>query len=144
MLSQKCKYAVRAVLYLSTQSNKENGLRGGKEVSEELKIPLAFTGKILQELARENIISSNKGPGGGFYLSEENLNMPLIKVVETIDGLGFFTSCGLGLSECSEEHPCPIHDTFKLSRDGLFNLFSSKTIRGLADDIAVRELFLVR
>lgn len=144
MLSQKCQYAIRAVLYISIESNKEKGLKGGKEVSEALKIPLAFTGKILQQLAKSDVISSVKGPGGGFYLTEENLCLPIIQIVKTIDGLSSFNSCGLGLDKCSDEHPCPIHDTFKVGRDGLLELLTKNTIRELAKDIIKKELFLTR
>jgi len=144
MLSQKCKYAIRAVLYLAIESNEEGGLKGGKDVSEALKIPLAFTGKILQQLARDHIISSVKGPGGGFYLSGENLKLPIIKIVETMGDISYFNSCGLGLSECSESHPCPIHDTFKISRDNLLKLFSSKSIGELSGEIKESEYYLVR
>lgn len=52
MLSQKTKYALRAVLYLSVQA-KNQEIKGGKEISDELKIPSAFTNKILQELAKK-------------------------------------------------------------------------------------------
>ena len=144
MLSQKGKYAFRAVLYLSIESNREKGLKGGKDVSDALKIPLAFTSKILLELARENIITSVKGPGGGFFLSEENLSIPLIEIINAMGDASYFSSCGLGLTECSEDHPCPIHDTFKISRDNLLNLFNNKTIGELGTEIRGRDLFLVR
>lgn len=144
MLSQKCKYAIRAVLYLPIENDLGKGLKGGKEVSKALKIPLAFTGKILQELARKNIISSVKGPGGGFYLSKENHRIPIIKIIEAMGDLSYFHSCGLGLSECSEDTPCPIHDTFKISRDNLLALFESKTIGDLGQEINESGLFLVR
>lgn len=71
MFSQKCKYAIRAVLYLSIESKQEKGLKGGKDVSEALNISQSFTGKILLELARVGIITLVKGSRGGFFLSEE-------------------------------------------------------------------------
>lgn len=144
MLSQKCKYAIRAVLYLTTESDPAKGLKGGKDVSKALKIPLAFTSKILLELARSGIVTSVKGPGGGFYLSMENQKIAIIKIVEAMGDLDYFTSCGLGLDECSEDHPCPIHDIFKIGRDNMLALFKSKTIGELGNEIKISELFLVR
>ena len=144
MLSQKCKYAIRAVLYLTIESNPDKGLKSGKNVSDALKIPMAFTSKILLELARADIITSVRGPGGGFFLTEKNKSIPIIKIVEAMGDIAFFTSCGLGLSECSEEHPCPIHDTFKIGRDKLLNLFNNTTIGALGKEITESELFLVR
>jgi len=143
MLSQKCKYAIRTVLYLSIEGNKSSP-KGGKDISTALKIPEAYTGKILQELARKNIITSVKGPGGGFYLSEENLNSPVINVIETIDGLSLFESCGLGLSKCSNDHPCPIHNDFKVAREHLKKVFINKSVQELANEIKTHDFTLVR
>ena len=143
MLSQKCKYAIRTVLYLSIEGNKTYP-KGGKEISTTLKIPEAYTGKILQELAKKNIITSVKGPGGGFYLSKENLSAPIINVIEIIDGLSFFDSCGIGLSKCSSEHPCPIHNDFKKIRTFYQNLLVKKTIGKFSVEIKDKEWSLVR
>lgn len=144
MLSQKCKYAIRSVLYLATKSTQEKGLKGGKDVSEALKIPVAFTGKILLELARAGVITSVKGPGGGFFLSEENKKIPLIRIIEVMGDISYFTSCGIGLPDCSDKHPCPIHDTFKVGRNNLLELFENKTIGELGKEINEKDLFLVR
>lgn len=144
MLSQKCKYAIRAVLYLSLESKQKKGLKGGRDVAEALKTPLAFTSKILLELSRDKIVSSVKGPRGGFYIPEENMKLPVIKIVESMGDLAYFTSCGLGLEECSNDRPCPIHDTFKIGRDSLYELFKNKTIEELGTEIIESDLFLVR
>lgn len=144
MLSQKCKYAIRSVLYVAAESNPEKGLKGVREISDALKIPFAFTGKILQELVKKHVVSSIKGPKGGFYLSEENAKVPLYDIVDIMGDVSYFKSCGLGLTECSEEHPCPIHDAFKVSRNNLLELFRTKTIGEIGKDVKESELFLVR
>jgi Rrf2 family protein len=123
MLSQKCKYAIRAVLYLSKNASEENKL-GVKDVAGTLNLPQAFTAKILQELARKNIVTSNKGPGGGFFLTNENKNKTLYHIIEAIDGDDFFVSCGLGLHVCSDRNPCPLHNDFKKWRESLHKKFS--------------------
>ncbi len=143
MISNKCKYALRAILYLAVESNSQNK-KNIKKLSEELKLPTPYLGKILQELVPKNIITSTKGPNGGFFLTEDNLQIPLIKIVEAIDGLAFFETCGLGLSNCSNNHPCPIHKDFKIARDHLKNVFLNKTVQKLADEIKTDDLILVR
>jgi len=143
MLSQKCKYAIRTVLYLSIEGNKSTP-KGGKDISTTLKMPEAYSSKILQELAKKNIITSVKGPRGGFYLSEENLHSPIINVIEIIDGLSFFESCGLGLSKCSNEHPCPIHNGFTIAREHLKKVFINKSVLELANEIKTHDFILVR
>lgn len=134
MLSNKCKYAIRAVLYLASV-NKSQPMVGGVQVAEYLMMPQAFTVKILQELARFGVISSAKGPGGGFYLTENNLKLPVLRIVECMDGLDVFHRCGLGLSECSNEHPCPLHETFSQFRDDLHRSFLNLSVEKLSADV---------
>ena len=74
-------------------------------------------GKILQKLVRNNIINSTKGPNGGFYSTEEQTKRKIIDVIIAIDGEEVFTRCGLGLSKCSETHPCPVHIDYKPVKD---------------------------
>lgn len=143
MLSQKCKYAIRTILYLAAEG-KQNEKKGIKELSEAMKIPMPYLGKILQELVPKKIISSTKGPNGGFFLTDKNLQSPAINIIEAIDGLTIFNDCGLGLETCSEENPCPIHNDFKIARDHLKNTFLEKSIRELANDINANNLTLVR
>ena len=142
MISTKCKYALRAILHLAVESSQQNK-KNIRDLAEELKIPTPYLGKILQELVPKNIISSVKGPNGGFYLTEENLQTSLINIVGAIDGLSFFETCGLGLAACSDDHPCPIHHDFKISRDHLKNVFANKSVRDLAREIKVNDLILV-
>ena len=143
MLSNKCKYALRAILLLAVESSKEHKIRGNA-LAENLKIPTAYLGKILQELVPKGVISSTKGPNGGFYLTEKNLEMPLLDVIEAIDSLDYFEKCGLGLTACSDSSPCPIHEDFKVGRNHIKEIFANKTIRKLATEITDDNLILVR
>ena len=72
MLSNSSKYAIRAVLYLANNSSVEKKL-GSKKIAEEIDIPAPFLAKIFQVLSKANIISSTKGPNGGFYLTEKDV-----------------------------------------------------------------------
>lgn len=108
MLSSSSKYAVNAVLYLAVHSSDKNKIRA-KEIAEAIKLPSPFLSKLLQSLSRENIISSSKGPTGGFYLTDEASKRPLIDVVNIIDGTQRLEECVLGLKKCSSEQPCPVH-----------------------------------
>ena len=143
MISNKCKYAFRAVLFLAVESNVSKKISLTK-LAKELKMPTPYLGKILQELVPKHVISSVKGPKGGFYLTDKNLLAPLINIIEAIDGLGYFENCGLGLEDCSDNHPCPIHNDFKIARNHLKTVFTNKTIEKLANEITSDDLILVR
>ncbi len=135
MFSKSCEYAIKAVLHICL--NTRDGSRLGiKEIAEEIESPEPFTAKILQELARKGIVNSAKGPGGGFYIDPKAKPIPMMKVVEAIDGMGAFERCGLGLKECSEDHPCPIHKEFKSYSARLKNLLMQKTVQEMSKSLA--------
>ena len=101
------------------------------EMASKLNIPQPFLSKILQQLAKSNVISSTKGRGGGFYLSKENLKRPLIDVVVCIEGHNVFSQCMLGLPECSDENPCILHTYYKEFRKSLEKSICNESINDL-------------
>ena len=109
MLSNSCKYAIRAILYLAYHSSKSNKI-GSKFIAEKINIPAPFLAKTFQTLSKEKIIRSTKGPNGGFYLTKKELSKNLLEVIDCIDGLGMFDNCFLGLPKCSDENPCTVHN----------------------------------
>lgn len=141
MLSKSCVYALRSIVFIAHNSSVESKI-GIKEIANELDLPPPYLGKILQQLTKNNIVQSVKGPHGGFYLDHKSQQIKLIQIIEVMDGLDMFSKCGLGLSECSESHPCPLHDDFKIYRDGLQNLFQSKSISDLVTKIEDGNAFI--
>jgi len=127
LFSKTCEYAIRAVFFVAHKT--ANGERVGiKEIAEGIDSPEHFLAKILQDLSRKRLINSIKGPNGGFYLDAEALKRPLIEIVEAIDGDKLFRGCGLGLKQCSEINPCPLHNQFKDIRNSINNMLHDITI----------------
>lgn len=139
MFSKSCRYAIRAVLYLAVHANMDNKL-GVNDIAEALVVPKHFLAKILQQLSRDHLIVSVKGPNGGFYLNEENTNMPLYDIVKSIDGTEAFNSCILGLPVCSSENPCPLHVQAFSFRDGLLYQLENQSIEEMATRIERKNL----
>jgi Rrf2 family protein len=134
MLSNTCKTAVKAVIYLASkfESDEKSGI---KEIAEYINASEHTVGKLLQTLVKQNVIKSLKGPAGGFYISKEQRKQPLMNVVEAIDGKQLFKECGLGLSKCSSTHPCPIHNQYKEIRDLIEKMFKNNRVVDLSDPI---------
>jgi len=141
MFSRACEYAIRAALYISIKSIDGSKL-GIKEIAKEIDSPEPFTAKILQTLSREGIISSAKGPNGGFYLDPKAKPIPLSQIVEAIDGGSILHSCALGLKECSDVFPCPIHADIKPFKERLRQVMNKKTLQQLAKDLEHGDVFL--
>jgi Rrf2 family transcriptional regulator, iron-sulfur cluster assembly transcription factor len=141
MISKACKYGIRAVVFVASRT--EAGLKlNVRDISREVDAPEAFTAKILQVLSKHQLISSLKGPYGGFYLTDAQLELPLLQIVEAIDGMTIFKECGLGLKQCSEVHPCPMHDRFKAARETLKDVFAKTTVRQLALELKEGTSFI--
>lgn len=134
MLSLTCKTAIKAVIYLASKF--ESCEKAGMiEIAAYIDASEHTVGKILQILVKDNIIKSSKGPTGGFYISRAQRKLPIISIIEAIDGKEVFKECGLGLSKCSATHPCPIHNDYKVCRDLLQNLFRRKKIIDLCEPV---------
>ncbi|PRZ21194.1 RrF2 family transcriptional regulator [Flavobacterium granuli] len=142
MFSKTCEYGIRATIFIASQSYQDNRV-GLKDIAEKIDSPEAFTAKILQILSKSNIIHSIKGVGGGFEIPKEKMSqIKLIQIVAAIDGDRVFTGCGLGLSHCSETHPCPVHDRFKEIRNNLANMLENTNLEELAMGIKSGDTFL--
>lgn len=99
-----------------------------KDVASHINENEHTIGKILQKLVKQHIIYSVKGPNGGFYISQKQIQQPIINIVEAIDGREIFKQCGLGLAKCSESHPCPFHNDFKPVRELFKKMCEEKKI----------------
>ncbi len=139
MLSNTSKYAIRAVIYLALNGNKDSKI-GIKQISKDLEIPTPFLGKILQSLAKHKLLASTKGPHGGFSLGKNAYDVSLMDIVEIIDGLDSFNMCVLGLKTCTESHAfCPIHSSYSGIREQLKDLFQSENIGILVEKIKTSQ-----
>jgi Rrf2 family protein len=136
MLSNTSKYAIRAVIYLAVYAT-ENKRIGIKKIAEALDIPSPFLGKILQVLVRRKLLSSTKGPHGGFGLGKEPHSITLYDIIMEMDGDDLFNSCLLGAGHCDENKEeggyCAMHNDFGDVRKQMVDLYKGKSIGELAE-----------
>lgn len=144
MFSKACEYGIRATIFIAEQSL--IGQKVGQiAIAKAIDSPEAFTAKTLQILTRNNLVSSDKGPNGGFYLDNKQLNKTcLSQIVVAIDGNDIFKGCALGLKKCNEKMPCPVHFQFKSIRDELQQMLESTTVQDLAIGLKSGLTFLKR
>jgi len=140
MLSNTCKYAIRALIYLAnfSQDNKKIGI---KKISDDLKIPSPFLGKILQSMAREKILASTKGPNGGFSLGRKAEEITLYDIVVHVDGEKYFNNCIIRLESCAcfteEISTCPVHRRFSSIRTDLIRFYQDTSLADIIDDFEI-------
>jgi Rrf2 family transcriptional regulator, iron-sulfur cluster assembly transcription factor len=146
MLSNSCRYGIRAVIYLASRTSGDDKI-GIKQISNDLDLPMPFLGKILQLLAKQKILSSSKGPHGGFSLLKDPRNITLLDIVNTIDGYDTFTNCVMYRGTCEgvsmEKKICPLHEEYEKTRSELVKLFSDKTVYELVKKSENSEHILI-
>lgn len=141
MISKSCKYAIRASVFIASCAHGEVKL-GVKEIAAEIEAPVAFTAKILQTLNKYKIVTSLKGPYGGFYCEKYQLDLPVVEIVNAVDGLSVFKECVMGLHQCSDAHPCPMHYKYAGTREEMLKTFQETSIGSLAEDFSRGEVHL--
>ncbi len=136
MLSNTSRYAIRSLIYLVIHYEKGKKI-GIKKIAENLDIPSPFLGKILQTLTKQKILSSTKGPNGGFYASEKTGETSLIEIIRIIDGDDLFDKCLISNKSCNDandNNKCSLHDHYKSIRKDIISMFSDYTIGRLAEE----------
>ncbi len=138
MLSNTCKYALRALIYLGKFSEKDTRI-GIKKISEDLELSSPFLGKILQNLVKKDLLISTKGPNGGFALARETDEITLWDIVTKVDGEDFFTNCLISLEPCKTHDPskplCPVHAQYDKLRTEIREFYKDTSLAIISSDI---------
>jgi len=138
MLSNTCKYALRALIYLGKHSEEDKRI-GIKKISEDLSLSSPFLGKILQNLVKQKLLVSTKGPNGGFALGKKPEDITLWDIVVKVDGEEFFTNCLISLEPCITHDPtkplCPVHTQYDKLRTEIGAFYQETTLLIISQDI---------
>jgi len=129
MISRTGIHAVKSLAVLAGLPNGE--YLGATAIAEKINAPQNYLGKILRILAREGLLISQKGKGGGVRLARDAGQISLYDVLEPIDQVSQWDGCFLGNGECSENHACGAHAQWKPVRNHYLNFLRSTTIRDI-------------
>jgi Rrf2 family transcriptional regulator, iron-sulfur cluster assembly transcription factor len=130
IFSKSFGYALRGILYVAMMSDENRKIRID-EMAKRLSVPRHFLGKIMNKVVKKGILSSTKGPNGGFSLNNTTLSTSLLTLVELTDGVEQFDGCVLRLRKCNAEHPCPLHHPMETYKNDLFKIYSDTNIGSL-------------
>lgn len=110
--SKPAKLAVRILVQVAGHEE-EGQLCAVRDVAVETGVSEPTVAKILQMLAKDGVLESRKGPGGGFRLAKPAQEISLLRIVTAIEGGTPLADCAGGFEECSELNPCPLHPRWK-------------------------------
>jgi Rrf2 family protein len=135
MISKKCKYAIKALLYLADHQSEGRSIFSS-EIAEQENIPKKFLETILRELRNFQFIQSKRGKAGGYKLLKEPKDINLADLMRAVDGpiamlpcvsLNYYANC----EECDEK-VCKIKPVFEEVRDKTLKILNTTTIDKMA------------
>ncbi|MFV0604572.1 MAG: RrF2 family transcriptional regulator [Niabella sp.] len=138
LLSHTCQVALKAVLYIATQSRSVTV----KELSQTINESTHTIAKVLQSLVKQGQLTSITGPAGGFFITEEQSKNSILEIIKSVDGKDVLEKCVLGLKQCSSQHPCPVHAKFVFLREEITNIFEKTTITNIGQVLEKGNVFL--
>jgi Rrf2 family protein len=137
VFTSSTEYAIRAITHLALLP--AGTLAGAKEISRAESIPMPFLWKILQKLCRRKLVRSFKGLRGGYQLARPAAQITLQNLVLATNGDELEGHCVLGLEQCDEKRPCPLHDQWKEIRGQMVAMLEKTTVADLAHIAASRR-----
>ena len=127
------KTGIHAIVAVADLAELEPGsYAGAGDVAERIGAPRNYLGKLLQTLAEEGILESQKGKGGGFRLARKAESVSLYDIMEPIEHVSRWSGCFLGRPRCSDHAPCAVHQQWGMVRDAYLQFLKETTVADLA------------
>ena len=140
MLSNTGVYALRAAIYLAHHVG-EGPVRVD-DVAEELDIPKNYLSKVLYGLTKAGVLSSLRGPHGGFELAVPASQVKLAQILEPFEQVEEDRTCLLGQGTCSDTDPCALHYRWRDVATEIAAFFRDTALEDVLADEARRTALL--
>ncbi|MCB1051590.1 MAG: Rrf2 family transcriptional regulator [Acidobacteria bacterium] len=141
LFTPTCEYAIRALIFLAGHPAEKPITV--QTIGQATDIPTPFLSKILLNLKNHGFLKSTKGPGGGYYLSRSANDIILEEIVQACDGpKEHGEDCVLGLDQCSDKAPCPLHHEWKRFKAEIDLKIHRLTIKDLHQKLVEKQSVL--
>lgn len=127
-LSSDGRYAIRALLYLATASDRIPASR----IAVEANVPPRLLARILADLARAGLVASKAGRDGGAALARPAATITLRDIVEAVEGPFSVSSCILENRACGGASHCLMHDAWIVAQRALLEELDRRSLKDLA------------
>lgn len=129
-LTTKGRYAVTAMLDLSLHDDK--GPVSLLEISDRQSISLSYLEQLFSKLRRQGLVTSMRGPGGGYSLSRNPNDISVSNIIMAVDENLDVTNCGNASAGCNEDNKrCLTHNLW---------IDLSHRIQSFLDNISLQDL----
>jgi Rrf2 family protein len=142
MLSQKARYAIRALSVLAELPAGEQAQIA--QIADAARVPRKFLEQILVDLKKRGLVHSQRGKHGGYRLSRSADDIALAEVIRTIDGPLALSPCASRMAyrkcdDCVDEATCTIRKVLLEVRDATADILEHRTLASMQEAPAVRR-----
>jgi FeS assembly SUF system regulator len=130
-LSKKADYALIAMAHLALKP----GSASAREIAENYEIPTELMAKVLQRLARRNLLTSQQGARGGYTLARAATGISVADVIQAIDGPVAVTACSSHADRCGQFAKCNVRDPLWRISDIIVAALARTSVSELAGDV---------
>ncbi len=132
--SKSSEYAIQAMIYLAEHQDEDKVMVS--KIAEEYNIPVHFLAKLIQTLVKHHLVKSFRGRSGGLKLNKPARDIRIIDIVYAIDGPPPEKEmCVIGLDECNDSVPCPLHNNWKVIKENIRVLLGHENLQHLAEEV---------
>jgi Rrf2 family protein len=141
MLSQRAKYALKAMICLAAHTEPEP--LSVTEIAKRAKVPRAFLEQILSDLKRRNLLISRRGKQGGFLLARKASEINFADIIRHIDGPLALAPCASRTAyrpcpECGDVKTCALRQTLIAVRDATAKILERTTLADAKKNLRMR------
>jgi len=129
-LTTKGRYAVTAMLDLALHA--DQGPVSLAEIAERQEISLSYLEQLFARLRKQKLVSSTRGPGGGYRLGRDARQIDIAGVITAVDERIDTTACG-GLGNCNGDRRCITHQLWQDLSNSIHDYLSSITLQELVE-----------
>jgi Rrf2 family iron-sulfur cluster assembly transcriptional regulator len=129
-LTTKGRFAVTAMIDLGLRQHVGPVTLAG--VADRQQISLSYLEQLFSRLRRNLLVTSMRGPGGGYCLSKPMNQISVADIIQAVDEVLDATQCG-GYANCHEDRPCMTHDLWTTLNQKMFAYLRSVTLQELVE-----------
>ena len=127
-LTTKGRFAVTAMIDLASRQTDGPVTLAG--IAERQSISLSYLEQLFGKLRRYKLVSSVRGPGGGYRLARDMKDITVADIIVAVDEPLDATQCG-GKQNCHDEHVCLTHDLWTNLNKRMYEYLASVTLSAL-------------
>ena len=136
-LSKKADYALMAMKHLATRPDAASA--SAREIAEQYDIPVELMAKVLQQLARRNLLTSHQGTRGGYRLSRASSAISVADIIQAIDGPLTVTACSTEAENCGQYAKCSVRDPLWRIKDRILSALATCSLQEIATESPLHE-----